>query len=220
MLLQLLILGSASGVCLFSKIWKWNGTCDIQGTCKLVLTFFKLSRDIGEAGHVDHVLFGSNPGALQTAASQAHDHGTSAGPVAGIRARMVKRSEFQGKPTHVKMLCHRGSSFLVAAFVQHMDKNEDVRAYLEAVAESFEARCRDTLQSLDPDISAIEHEAEDSDALRRHVLEKLMFFHDALGAVDERFPDLVTSDNTLASSRGGSCTSLPVATEDEYESNF
>ncbi|KYR01745.1 hypothetical protein DLAC_01754 [Tieghemostelium lacteum] len=38
-------------------IWKWSGTSIAEGICKLVLTFHKLSNEVGDTGEVKGVLF-------------------------------------------------------------------------------------------------------------------------------------------------------------------
>lgn len=49
-LLRVNILEAKGGVCLFEKLWRWSGISRPEGICKLVLTFYQISRDIGEGG--------------------------------------------------------------------------------------------------------------------------------------------------------------------------
>eukprot|EP01132_Coremiostelium_polycephalum_P004809 gene4809-5995_t len=56
-LFRLNVCDSITGVCFYEKIWKWSGTSVAEGICKLVLTFHKLSNEVGDTGEVRSVLF-------------------------------------------------------------------------------------------------------------------------------------------------------------------
>ncbi|KAK5577451.1 hypothetical protein RB653_002392 [Dictyostelium firmibasis] len=56
-LLRLNVCDSVTGICFYEKIWKWSGTSIAEGICKLVLTFHKLSNEVGDTGEVKGVLF-------------------------------------------------------------------------------------------------------------------------------------------------------------------
>ncbi|KAF2072173.1 hypothetical protein CYY_006516 [Polysphondylium violaceum] len=64
-LLRLNLCDSVTGICFFEKTWKWSGTSIAEGICKLVLTFHKLSNEVGDTGEVKGVLFEA-PTANQT----------------------------------------------------------------------------------------------------------------------------------------------------------
>lgn len=49
-LLRLNICDAKTGICIFEKIWSWSGTSVSEGICKLVLTFHKISKEIGDNG--------------------------------------------------------------------------------------------------------------------------------------------------------------------------
>jgi len=46
-----------TGMCVFESTWHWSGVSFTEGICKLVLTFFQISRDIGTKGEVTQVRF-------------------------------------------------------------------------------------------------------------------------------------------------------------------
>eukprot|EP01117_Protostelium_nocturnum_P002711 TRINITY_DN1357_c0_g1_i2.p1 TRINITY_DN1357_c0_g1~~TRINITY_DN1357_c0_g1_i2.p1 ORF type:complete len:246 (-),score=78.95 TRINITY_DN1357_c0_g1_i2:83-781(-) len=56
-LMRLEILDAKGGVCLYEKVWKWSGVSRPEGLCKLVLTFYQISKEIGDTGEVSQVLF-------------------------------------------------------------------------------------------------------------------------------------------------------------------
>lgn len=44
------IIDQKTGICLFEKLWQWTGKPATSGICSLVLTFVKISKDIGDNG--------------------------------------------------------------------------------------------------------------------------------------------------------------------------
>jgi len=65
-LLRLNLCDSVTGICFFEKTWKWSGTSIAEGICKLVLTFHKLSNEVGDTGEVKGVLFEAPTAANQS----------------------------------------------------------------------------------------------------------------------------------------------------------
>jgi len=62
MLLRLNISDAKTGICVFEKIWYWNNHTSVtEGICNLVLTFHKISKEIGDSGDVSGVVFEPPP---------------------------------------------------------------------------------------------------------------------------------------------------------------
>eukprot|EP01112_Ceratiomyxa_fruticulosa_P013580 TRINITY_DN3820_c0_g1_i1.p1 TRINITY_DN3820_c0_g1~~TRINITY_DN3820_c0_g1_i1.p1 ORF type:complete len:119 (+),score=7.72 TRINITY_DN3820_c0_g1_i1:329-685(+) len=113
MLFRLDICDLKTGIPLFEKVWKFIGTgtalCD--GICKLMLTFFKMSKEMGDNGDVTSVMFEPN-GPLP----QFHYRASSSGGSLSSSSSSSKRNKTVITP-QTRMACARTD--LIAASVFH-----------------------------------------------------------------------------------------------------
>lgn len=60
-LLRVVLVDKQTGICLFEKVFTWIGNSVQEGICNLIVTFYKLSKDLGDdKGRSSSVLRPSN----------------------------------------------------------------------------------------------------------------------------------------------------------------
>eukprot|EP01119_Soliformovum_irregulare_P013944 TRINITY_DN3762_c2_g1_i1.p1 TRINITY_DN3762_c2_g1~~TRINITY_DN3762_c2_g1_i1.p1 ORF type:complete len:212 (+),score=55.65 TRINITY_DN3762_c2_g1_i1:24-659(+) len=133
-LLRIDVLESKNGVCLFEKVWKWSGVSSSQGICSLVLTFFQISRDVGDKnGSVSEVLF--EVPSTREKATAVYNQSTARRYIgASSKSKTKKEAKDQGS---IKLKCGRGENFIIAIFHESFDDKSVVTDFVQKATALF-----------------------------------------------------------------------------------
>ncbi|GAM22673.1 hypothetical protein SAMD00019534_058480, partial [Acytostelium subglobosum LB1] len=168
-LLRLNVCDSLTGICFYEKIWKWSGTSVAEGICKLVLTFHKLSNEIGDTGEVKGVLFEqpivpSNPlstsnSNIPTPTSTQSGSGSSTNVRHSLHHRTpsttgssstAKRVKVVNLPPPIRLSCEKEDTITVSVFYEQQGFEDEIRKFILNVLQEFNNKYGSQLPSLRP----------------------------------------------------------------------
>jgi len=127
MLLRLNISDAKTGICVFEKIWNWNTHTSVtEGICNLVLTFHKISKEIGDSGDVSGVVFEPPP-------SREDLHLALSG-----QSSSHKRTKSNMIP-FIRLACEKDEFLSVSVFHDMNDSYEEgtIQSYVKNILSEF-----------------------------------------------------------------------------------
>jgi len=125
------ILDIKTGVCLFEQLFKWKGQSSTEGVCKLILTFTKISRDIGDNGVVHQVFFepiNQQPATRERAFSTGARYQQNS-----IRNKSHGSEKVPEAQGNIQLTCAKDENVIIATFHEADDSVDLVRKYVNGV---------------------------------------------------------------------------------------
>ncbi|PRP85954.1 hypothetical protein PROFUN_06076 [Planoprotostelium fungivorum] len=164
-LLRLEILDAKGGVCLYEKVWKWSGIgASPEGLCKLVLTFYQISKEVGDEGGVSQVIFDNVEKNLpkDTLAAQSQGSGKGSKANTGMGTRYIgslkNRYSTRHAQSSIRLAASRNKDIIVAIFHELTDELESVKKVSKQLLDQFESQFGGKMKDVK---NLIEQAAED-----------------------------------------------------------
>eukprot|EP01119_Soliformovum_irregulare_P013945 TRINITY_DN3762_c2_g1_i2.p1 TRINITY_DN3762_c2_g1~~TRINITY_DN3762_c2_g1_i2.p1 ORF type:complete len:210 (+),score=64.21 TRINITY_DN3762_c2_g1_i2:24-653(+) len=193
-LLRIDVLESKNGVCLFEKVWKWSGVSSSQGICSLVLTFFQISRDVGDKnGSVSEVLF--EVPSTREKATAVYNQSTARRYIgASSKSKTKKEAKDQGS---IKLKCGRGENFIIAIFHESFDDKSVVTDFVQKATALFKENHAKKISAMKKLFEEEDRSEEDNAAIQKEFMsfaEEIEPLRDELDEILEEKQDM-TGDN-------------------------
>jgi len=139
MALRVDILQAKTGVCLFEKVWTWSGVSSPQGVCKLILTFFQISRELGDSGGgvVNQILFEKQ---IQNRAMKNVGGRKS---LTGKKAHVIQETQ-----ETIRLTCECDGQIIIGVFHDPFDDVKSVKQFAKTVMKEFLGQFGEQLEKM------------------------------------------------------------------------